>query len=251
MTRNQHDIVNDHFGVLDPSQIPSGVGGIVFEVRGATTTNGTLSTDYENGDLMDGLTLATGDRILLKNQGDGGHPEQNGIYIVNASGAPTRAPDYDSDDVIYASVVYVSRGTSNGGSLWGNSNISAAAIPTDGITYVVLTPFKDAGSGNVRFGRGINELLDENESAYLFMDGSGSVDLNAGSESEMRIEANDGTAGGTTAAPKHVLVGGHGVVFPLLSADPSGPHSTEGQVYMNTTTHKLRCYNGSTWNDLF
>ena len=33
-------------------------------VRVATTTAGTLATDYENGDTVDGVTLATGNRIL-------------------------------------------------------------------------------------------------------------------------------------------------------------------------------------------
>ena len=63
-------------------------------VRVATTANGTLSSAFANGQTVDGVTLATGDRILLKNQSTG---SQNGIYTVNASGAPTRATDFDED----------------------------------------------------------------------------------------------------------------------------------------------------------
>ena len=37
-------------------------------VRVATTANGTLSSAFANGQTVDGVTLATGDRILLKNQ---------------------------------------------------------------------------------------------------------------------------------------------------------------------------------------
>jgi hypothetical protein len=37
--------------------------------------------------------------------------------------------------------------------------------------------------------------------------------------------------------------------FVPLASDPSG--SEAGDVYYNSTTNKLRCYNGSTWNDLF
>ena len=36
-------------------------------VRVATTTNIDLSTDLENGDTLDGITLATGNRVLVKN----------------------------------------------------------------------------------------------------------------------------------------------------------------------------------------
>ena len=54
-------------------------------VRVATTANGTLSSAFANGQTVDGVTLATNDRILLKNQSTG---SENGIYTVNASGAP-------------------------------------------------------------------------------------------------------------------------------------------------------------------
>ena len=51
--------------------------------RAATTANINLSTALENGDLLDGVTLATNDRVLVKNQTTG---SQNGIYVVQASG---------------------------------------------------------------------------------------------------------------------------------------------------------------------
>jgi hypothetical protein len=37
-------------------------------VRVATTTNGTLATAFAAGQVVDGVTLVTGDRILLKDQ---------------------------------------------------------------------------------------------------------------------------------------------------------------------------------------
>jgi len=79
-------------------------------VKVATTTNGTLSTAFENGDTVDGVTLTTGDRILLKNQSTG---SQNGIYTVNASGAPTRATDANTGESLVQAVVFVEQGTSN------------------------------------------------------------------------------------------------------------------------------------------
>jgi hypothetical protein len=36
--------------------------------------------------------------------------------------------------------------------------------------------------------------------------------------------------------------------FPL-AADPAGAET--GDVYYNSTSNKLKCYNGTTWNDLF
>lgn len=61
-------------------------------VRAATLVPGTLASSFENGDIIDGVTLTTGDRILIKNQTNA---VENGIFTVNASGAPTRATDYD------------------------------------------------------------------------------------------------------------------------------------------------------------
>ena len=72
-----------------------------------------MATSFENGDTVDGVVLATGDRILLKDQATA---SENGAYTVNASGAPTRATDYDSsDEVILGSLFYVKEGTANGG----------------------------------------------------------------------------------------------------------------------------------------
>lgn len=79
-------------------------------VRAATTANGTLASAYANGSIVDGVTLVTGDRILLKNQTTGA---ENGIYTVNASGAPTRGTDADSAGELLAATVYVREGTAN------------------------------------------------------------------------------------------------------------------------------------------
>lgn len=86
-------------------------------VRVATTANGALSTAFENGDVVDGVTLATGDRILIKNQTAA---SENGIYTVNASGAPTRATDFDTTgaEVANGAIVPVQFGSANGGSVW-------------------------------------------------------------------------------------------------------------------------------------
>ena len=82
------------------------------EVRVATTANGALATVYENGDVIDGITLATGDRILIKNQTT---QSENGIYTVNASGAPTRAVDADSSTDLNNATVFITDGTVGSG----------------------------------------------------------------------------------------------------------------------------------------
>lgn len=78
-------------------------------VRVATTTVGTLATSFANGQVVDGVTLATGDRILIKDQGT----TDNGIYVVAASGAPTRATDAATGTDILGAAMLVLEGTTN------------------------------------------------------------------------------------------------------------------------------------------
>lgn len=84
-------------------------------VRVATTgSNITISTALNNGDTLDGVTLATNDRVLVKDQSS---PSENGIYIVDAS--PTRATDSDAaGELSGGTQVYVEEGTLNADSIW-------------------------------------------------------------------------------------------------------------------------------------
>tara|TARA_A100000164_G_scaffold338137_1_gene332168 strand:- start:549 stop:1886 length:1338 start_codon:yes stop_codon:yes gene_type:complete len=118
-------------------------------VRAASTANATLSTAYANGQTVGGVTVATGDRILIKEQSTG---TENGVYTVNASGAPTRATDFDSNAGITAGAfVFVEEGTNGdqGFVLTNNGTI------TIGSTSLVFTQF--SGAGNISAGNGLQQ----------------------------------------------------------------------------------------------
>lgn len=100
----------------------------------ATTAAGTLASSFENGDTVDGVVLVTGDRILLKDQAD---PKENGIYTVNASGAPTRATDADAGTELVSAAVFVSSGTVNADKAF----VCTPNAITLGVTNVVWTSF--------------------------------------------------------------------------------------------------------------
>lgn len=97
----------------------------------ATTGAGTLATSFENGDTIDGVVLATGDRILIKDQASA---IENGIYTVNASGAPTRATDFDSSSEAASSAVAVKKGTSNADTVW----LCTSDNPTIGVDNIAF-----------------------------------------------------------------------------------------------------------------
>ena len=103
------------------------------EVRVATAASGTLSSAFANGSTVDGVTLATGDRILIKDQST---QSENGIYTVNASGAPSRATDADSDTDLKGAAVFVANGTLNGGTRWVSNTTGTITLGSTAITFV-------------------------------------------------------------------------------------------------------------------
>ena len=110
-------------------------------VRAATTAAVTLATALENGDTLDGVTLATGDRVLVKNQADG---SENGVYVVKASGAPDRALDANSDaDVTSGMFTFVEQGTINGNSGWVLTTDNPITLGTTALTFA---QFSGAGT---------------------------------------------------------------------------------------------------------
>ncbi|MEW5797319.1 MAG: hypothetical protein AB1772_13320 [Candidatus Zixiibacteriota bacterium] len=109
-------------------------------VRAATTANGALTTAFANGSVIDGVTLVTGNRILIKDQTTG---SENGIYTVNATGAPTRALDADSNtEVTSGMFAFVEEGTTNADTGWVLNNNGAITL---GTTALAFTQFSSAG----------------------------------------------------------------------------------------------------------
>jgi hypothetical protein len=119
-------------------------------VRVATTAAITLATGLENGDTLDGVTLATGDRVLVKNQVDA---TENGIYVVAASGAPSRSTDADTAAEITASfAVFVEEGTVNTDSGWTLTNNGAVTVGTSELSFTQFT-----GLGQITAGAGLTK----------------------------------------------------------------------------------------------
>lgn len=119
------------------SYVDSAVQGLSPKeaVRAATTGPGTLSNNFEDGDTLDGIVLVQNDRILIKDQVDA---TENGVYIVNASGAPTRSPDTDTATELGTSFVFIQEGSTNAGQGWVTT---FAVTDTIGVDDVDWFPF--------------------------------------------------------------------------------------------------------------
>ena len=115
-------------------------------VRVATTEN----VDLSSVTTVDGVTLVSGDRVLVKNQSTA---SQNGIYVVSPTGPLLRADDANSnDDVTAGMFTFVSEGTVNADSGWVLTTNDTITL---GTTELAFSQF--SGAGQVTAGAGLTK----------------------------------------------------------------------------------------------
>jgi hypothetical protein len=119
-------------------------------VRVASTANLNIASDLQNGDTLDGVTLATGNRVLLKSQSTA---SQNGIYVVVASGAAARSTDANaSADVTSGMFVWVEEGTANGDQGYVLTTNDVISLNTTSLTFTQFS-----GAGQITAGTGMTK----------------------------------------------------------------------------------------------
>ena len=121
--------------LTNKTYVDAALAGISWKepVRAATTTSITLS----GAQMVDGVSVVAGDRVLVKDQGTA---SQNGIYIV---GTPwTRSPDANTWDELVSALVFVESG-GLGGSAW---YCYVQPGGTLGVTAITWSNFQVAGA---------------------------------------------------------------------------------------------------------
>ncbi len=123
-------------------------GTLKLTARAATTANITIGDDLNNLDVLDGVTLATGDLVLVKDQTA---PAENGVYVVG--GTPARAPRYDTYDEHPGAFLTVQEGTANADTLWlctsnvgGTIDVTAIAFAQRG---AIPLPVSEGGTNAI------------------------------------------------------------------------------------------------------
>ena len=88
---------------------------------------------------IDGITVAAGDRVLVKNQGT---QANNGIYLA-ATGAWSRAPDADAYSELVSAFLFVESGSTLAGTAWYCTSQPGGTL---GVTAIVWSNFSVASS---------------------------------------------------------------------------------------------------------
>jgi hypothetical protein len=136
--------------------VDSAVEGLAWKdsVRVASTANINLSSP---GATIDSITMATNDRVLVKDQSTGA---ENGIYIWNgAASVMTRALDASTAAELEQAVVTVEEGTTNAATTWRQTAVNF----TLGSGAVTWTAFGTSAGAASETSAGIAELATQAE----------------------------------------------------------------------------------------
>lgn len=156
-------------------------------VRVASTANVPVATGLTNGQVVDGVTLVTGDRVLLKNQTT---TSENGTYVVPASGAASRTTDNISANTFW----FTEEGTTNADTQWVVTTNNPITV---GSTGLVVT----------QFGAGTNYVGTSN---HVTVTGN-TIDISASYSGQASITTLGTVATGTwQATAVGILYGGTG-----------------------------------------
>jgi hypothetical protein len=128
-------------------------------VRAATTAPVNLANQLEAGDTLDtNVTLVAGDRVLVKDQSTA---SENGIYVVQATGAAVRATDFDSNaEVTPGAFTFVEEGTLNADSGWVLTTNGTINVGVTGLTWALFSVAGTilAGDGLTKTGNTLNVI---------------------------------------------------------------------------------------------
>ncbi len=114
----------------------------------ATTGNITISTALNDGDTLDGVSLSTNDRVLVKDQNTS---SENGIYVVGSS--PARADDLAAGSDAAGMFTFIEQGTVNADNGFVcTSNKGSAVTGTNNLTFAQFS-----GAGQITTADGLQK----------------------------------------------------------------------------------------------
>ena len=169
----------------------------------ATTGNITIATALNNGDTLDGVSLSTNDRVLVKDQSSA---SENGIYIVGSS--PARADDLAAGADAAGMFTFVEKGTVNADNGFVcTSDKGSAVVGTNNLAFSQFS-----GAGQITAGDGLDKSantlsVDLKSNGGLVIESTEiAVDL-AASSITGTLAIGDGGTGATSASAARTALG--------------------------------------------
>lgn len=135
-------------------QISQGLSHKVSAIAGTTAQINLAAQHF----MIDDVVLTPTDRVLVKDQAD---PKENGIYVVQANNTLARASDFDVNDSVAGSALFVSEGT-----VWGGTGFVLTGadiiVGTNDIIWTAYTGASliTAGTGLSKTGNQIDVNID-------------------------------------------------------------------------------------------
>jgi len=119
-------------------------------VRAATTADITIATALNNGDTLDGVTLANNDLVLVKDQSSA---EQNGIYVVGSS--PARDDLFDTYDEHVGALIAIQEGTTNADTIYLCTSNAGNTLDSDALVFSKVQPANSGTVTSITAGTGL------------------------------------------------------------------------------------------------
>jgi hypothetical protein len=97
-----------------------------------TSDSDPATSGYTNGATIDSVTIATGDQVL---RNASGHQARNGVWVVVASGAASRATEFDTYDEHPGSLIAAEEGTVYADTIWLCTSNAGGTLNTTAISF--------------------------------------------------------------------------------------------------------------------
>jgi hypothetical protein len=256
LTVDTSTLVVNAAGYADRVGIGTASPGYLLDAQAATAVAQILSTTGTNA-------------AYLQISNTGGY-----FYLgrENSAGTTFAAPAYSA--VLYAAGAYPLVTTVNGGeryriasdgvATWSNvggvagtaMTLNSTGLGVGGSPLVshLIHSQGPVGIGGTGSGTRTSYISNASACSIYYTDGGASYPFNEFGNLviQPRTSASRSVViatGSTTPVERAVVKSTGQVRFVPLASDPAGAEA--GDVYYNSTSNKLKCYNGSTWNDLF
>jgi hypothetical protein len=200
-------------------------GGTVTYDNGTAGVGATLTISGSTLTVIDGITLSTDDRIVIKDEATSAH---NGIYTYTSSTVLTRATDFDTPtEMAGGDFVFIQQGTVYNDTGWVMTD-PVTTIGTDPVTFV---QFSGAGSFTAGAGLTLTGTVFSVNTDNLTTDiAGGNVVVKT---SAQLTTPNIGEATGTSLTATGNVAGGNLTTAGIVSATGN---IIGGNVYANSGT---------------